>query len=156
MKKTLILIVLILFTVSLITNCSAYINEEPIYINGEFNSTVPSGEPVNFSWENQTTCQHCIDKHPQTLIVWETENPLVNYTYFPAKNPLIIEDGYTSLGNYTVSVPWFRYFQNGHYCTPVPHVGYFIIEEPEPEPEPYNGPVFVTHITTLTIVPQVV
>ena len=141
MKKTLILITIFTFLILSIISCSA--DSNIIYVNGEENTNLSINETFNFSWENG-------DIH--LLKVWRNNVEPYVYKYKSPDNPLLILDGYDLPGFYTVGTPG-----NGKND----YEGYFTIEEPdpdpdpdpepEPEPEPYSGPVFVTHITTLTV-----
>lgn len=146
MKKTLITALIIVFTVLLITICSADI--ETVYVNGEENPILSPGEPINFSWNPNCS-------NSPFLKVWiEGTKSHIYHSSHPI-SPLLKEDGFNSSGNYTVEVHCSKC--SGDNCGNKTHTGNFIIEESEPEypePEPYTGPVFVTHIVTLHVTSQ--
>lgn len=132
MKKTLIIITILTFLILSIVNCSA--DSNIIHVNEEIDPILSIGEPINFSWGEYGDIQ--------LLKVWRDSINPDFYLYHSPNNPLLIPDGYDLPGSYTVGTPGDGI---------VDYEGYFTIEDPEPEPEPYSGPVFVTHITTLTV-----
>ena len=150
MNKTLIMITVFTFLIAFIASgsTSSICNEEDlILINGNNSPSLSPGESLNFSW-NDTNCSN-----ERWIKVWKESNK--SHIYMCKNNnitnPLIKGDGFDSPGDYTVKI----------HCSGSPgsnYTGYFTIKEPEEsschechKPEPYTGPIFVTHITTLTV-----
>jgi len=144
--------------------CSASPEPLTIYVNGEENPIIELNDDIEFSWDwyDSEECEpHGNNevKIPILHLRWYNETsskwePVTSYQN--PDNPLIIEGVFSELGEYSVRVPWYKSQSSG--CNPIIYIGFFTIGEPENPNchkchgyEPHYGPVFVTHVTTLTV-----
>ena len=167
MKRSKIAFVLFILSLSIVI-CSASPEAVTIYVNDKDDPVLELNEDIEFSWDwySSEECEPHGNNEPKIPILhlrWynETSTKWERVTSYPhPDNPLLIEGGFSELGEYSVRVPWYKSQSNG--CNPVIYIGSFTIEEPY-EFEcpgdghgPYSGKTFATHVTILTVTEEAV